>query len=146
MVAPVVMPIFWSGTSSKFKFCRKIERAITASNKANWSPTHLRGPPLNGMNLLKWLSTIRMCLCTTKISKWWNYIEAITYIITKIWLFTKLIPFLHLFFFKLSPKYLNSQQSLNFIFLLRSMFWQCDYGTRKYMGIILYKMTWILVL
>jgi hypothetical protein len=22
-----------------------------ASSKANWSPTHLRGPPLKGMNL-----------------------------------------------------------------------------------------------
>lgn len=51
IVAPVVMLIFWSGTSSKFMCCRTIASATIASSSANWSPTHLRGPPLNGMNL-----------------------------------------------------------------------------------------------
>lgn len=51
MVAPVVMLIFWSGTSSKFIFCKSIARATIASSRANWSPTHFRGPPLKGMNL-----------------------------------------------------------------------------------------------
>lgn len=63
IVAPVVMLIFWSGTSSKFIFCRKIARATIASSKANWSPTHLRGPPLKGMNLWVIIATSEYSWC-----------------------------------------------------------------------------------
>ncbi len=51
MVAPVVMPTSWSGTSAKSKRRSTTASATTASISANWSPTHLRGPPLKGINL-----------------------------------------------------------------------------------------------
>jgi len=51
IVAPVVIPIIWSGTNSKLNFWRSTAKATVASSIANWSPTHLRGPPLNGIYL-----------------------------------------------------------------------------------------------
>lgn len=50
MVAPVVIFIFSSGLVSVKSNCLSSTAiAVTASMSANWSPTHFRGPPLNGM-------------------------------------------------------------------------------------------------
>lgn len=51
MVAPVVMPISCPGVSSASNWWRITATAMTASMRANWSPTHFLGPPLNGMYL-----------------------------------------------------------------------------------------------
>lgn len=51
MVAPVVMLICCPGTKLKLNRFSVTARATTASMRANWSPTHLRGPPLKGMYL-----------------------------------------------------------------------------------------------
>mmetsp|Transcript_19178 Transcript_19178/g.33022 ORF Transcript_19178/g.33022 Transcript_19178/m.33022 type:complete len:219 (+) Transcript_19178:305-961(+) len=50
MVAPVAMPTCSGVTaSSKVKRRSSMERPTVASNRANWSPMHLRTPPPNGM-------------------------------------------------------------------------------------------------
>ena len=51
MVAPVVMLMSCPGTSWNSNSFTKAARAQMASSIANWSPTHLRGPPLKGMYL-----------------------------------------------------------------------------------------------
>jgi hypothetical protein len=51
MVAPVVMLMVWFGTSVNSKRCNSNANATVADSIANWSPTHFRGPPLNGMYL-----------------------------------------------------------------------------------------------
>jgi hypothetical protein len=53
MVAPVVMLMVWFGTSVNSKRCNSNANATVADSIANWSPTHFRGPPLNGMYLQK---------------------------------------------------------------------------------------------
>ena len=51
IVAPVVIPMSCPGTSAKSKRRNRLPMTAIASSSANWSPTHLRGPPLNGMYL-----------------------------------------------------------------------------------------------
>ena len=46
MVAPVVMPGSNPGLGARSYSLSSTASATTASIKANWSPTHLRGPPL----------------------------------------------------------------------------------------------------
>lgn len=60
MVAPVVIPMSWSGTSENSNRFRRMARATMASSIANWSPTHFLGPPLNGMYLKSVFTSVGM--------------------------------------------------------------------------------------
>lgn len=65
MVAPVVIPMSWSGTILKSKRLSSTASAMTASMRANWSPTHFRGPPLKGIYLHMARRLVKVTPCWT---------------------------------------------------------------------------------